>query len=47
MRKQPNKNYKCFPENIKKEDGDIIYMTTIFIKLLSECRGADDKHSIE
>ena len=47
MKKQTAKNYICLFDNIKEEDGDIIYKTTLFNKLPGGCRGVNDKGLIE
>ena len=46
MKTQPGKNYKS-QDNIKEEDGDVIYKTTKLNKPPGGRRGVDDEHSFE
>ena len=47
MRLQPGKNYQSLLDNIKEEDGDVMYKATTLNKPPGGPRGVDDKHSIE
>ena len=47
MKMQPGKNYKSLLDNIKEEDGDVMYKTTKLNKPPDGHRDVDDKHSIE
>ena len=47
MKTQPGKNYKSLLENIKEEDGDVMYKTIKLNKPPGGRRGVGDEHSIE
>ena len=47
MKTQPGKNYKSLLDNIKEEDGDVMYKTTKLNKPPGGRRGVDDEHLIE
>ena len=47
MKMQPGKGYKSLLDNIKEEDGDVMYKTTKLNKPPGGHRCVDDEHSIE
>ena len=47
MKTQPSKNYKSLLDNIREEDGDVMYKTTKLKKPPVGRRAVDEEHLVE